>query len=101
MNPIAQLALERARASISTKPAVSIQAAQPLPQLVISGPINYVMEREGRAFALDVVKSLGSSIRNPLVVANTIRNLTMTATAQPSSYASGIRQVIDLLKEVS
>ena len=54
-----------------------------------------------RSYAVDVVRSLGSSIRNPLVVASTIRNLTMTARDQPSNHASGIKQVIDLLKEAT
>lgn len=58
-----------------------------------------LLELKGRSYAVDIVRSLGSSIRNPLVVASTIRNLTMTATGQPSNHASGIKQVIDLLKE--
>ena len=87
MNLLAQQALDRAR-----------ESAPPPPDLVITGPINRVMELEGRRYAEEVVKSLGSSIRNPLVVAGTIRNLTLNATAQPSSYASGIKQIIDLLK---
>lgn len=96
MNPIAQRALDRARQS--TAPTAPDQPAPPLPELVITGPINRVMELEGKRYALDVVRSLGSSIRNPLVVASTIRNLTLTAIDQPSSYASGIKQVIDVLK---
>jgi len=98
MNPIAQRALDRARESVAPTPIVPIQAAPPLPALVITGPINRVMELEGKRYALDVVRSLGSSIRNPLVVVNAIRNLTLTAVDQPSSYASGIKQVIDVLK---
>ena len=98
MNSIAQRALDRARETSSPALIVPIKAAPPQPELVITGPINRVMEVEGRRYALDVVRSLGASIRSPLVVASTIRNLTMTATAQPSSYVSGIKQVIDLLK---
>lgn len=98
MNPIAQRALDRARESVTPTPIVPIQAAPPLPDLVITGPINRVMELEGKRYALDVVRSLGSSISNPLVVASTIRNLTLTAVDQPPSYASGIKQVIDVLK---
>lgn len=99
MNSLAQHALDRARETYASTLIIPIQTSPPLPHLVITGPINRVMEQEGRRYALDVVKSLGASIRNPLVVANTIRNLTMTAAAQPSSYASGIKQVIDVLKE--
>lgn len=101
MNSIAQRALVRAREipeATLTVPAASSPLA---PELVITDPINRVMKPEGRSYAVDVVRSLGSSIRNPLVVASTIRNLTMTATGQPSSHASGIKQVIDLLKEAT
>ena len=101
MSSIAQRALNRAReipAAALVAPAASFP---PAPELVITGPINRVMELEGRSYAVDVLRSLGSSIRNPLVVASTIRNLTMTATGQPSSHASGIKQVIDLLKEAT
>ena len=101
MNPVAQQALDRARESVPPAPIVPIQAAPPLPELAITGPINRVMELEGKRYAEEVVKSLGSSIRNPLVVASTIRNLTLNATAKPSSYVSGIKQIIDLLKGAS
>ena len=98
MNPVAQRALDRARESPPPALIVPIQAAPPLPELVITGPINRVMELEGKRFALEVVQALGSSIRNPSVVKQVIGNLTRTAVAQPSSYASGIKLVIDLLK---
>lgn len=98
MNPIAQRALDRARETSLPALIVPVKAAQPLPELVITGPINRVMELEGKSYALDVVRSLGSSIRNPLVVASTIHNLTLTAAGQPSSYAGGIKQVLDVLK---
>ena len=98
MNPLAQQALDRARESAAPALIAPIQAAPPLPELVITGPINRVMELEGKRYAEEVVKSLGSSIRNPLVVASTIRNLTLNAAAKPSSYASGIKQIIDALR---
>ena len=101
MNSIAQRALDRAREIPAETLIVPVASSPPVPELVITGPINRVMELEGRSYAVDVVRSLGSSIRNPLVVASTIRNLTMTATGQPSSHASGIKQVIDLLKEAT
>ena len=99
MNSIAQRALDRAREIPAVAVVTPTQAAIALPEIVIAGPINRVMQLEGQRFALDVVRSLGSSISNPLVIANTIRNLTTTATASPSSYASGIKQVTDLLKD--
>lgn len=73
-------------------------APVPLPQIVITGPINRVMEIEGRNYALEVVRSFGASLRRPDIAAKAIANLTRTATAMPSSYASGIKQVIDLLE---
>ena len=99
MNSIAQRALDRARDIPAAEVIAPVQAEMVLPEIVIDGPINRVMQFEGPRFAVDVVKSLGSSISNPLVIASTIRNLTMTATASPSSYASGIKLVTDLLRE--
>ena len=98
MNPIAQRSLDRARETPASKLLPPIQSCEPLPDLVITGPINRVMELEGKRFALEVVQALGSSISNPSVVKQVIDNLTRTAVAQPSSYASGIKLVIDLLK---
>lgn len=99
MNSIAQRALDRARDIPAVEVIAPAQAAIAMPEIVISGPINRVMQLEGQRFAVDVVKSLGSSISNQLVIGSTIRNLTTTATASPSSYASGIKLVTDLLKE--
>lgn len=98
MNPVAQRALDCARESAPPALIVPVKAVSPLPELVITGPINRVMELEGKRFALELVQALGSSIRNPSVVKQVIGNLTRTAIAQPSSYASGIKLVIDLLK---
>ena len=44
MNPIAQRALDRAQETPSPALIVPVKAAQPLPELVITGPINRVME---------------------------------------------------------
>lgn len=98
MNPIAQRSLDRARETPASNLLPPIQSCEQLPDLVITGPINRVMELEGKRFALEVVQALGSSISNPSVVKQVIDNLTRTAVAQPSSYASGIKLVIDLLK---
>ncbi|NMZ78441.1 hypothetical protein HBO26_03850 [Pseudomonas mandelii] len=56
------------------------------------------MELEGKRYALEVVRSFGASLRRPDIAAKAIANLTRTAAAMPSSYASGIKQVIDLLQ---
>lgn len=100
MNSLAQQALERARKAPAPASRLlpPVLANESLPDLVITGPINKVMQREGRQFALEAVRDLGTSIRNPVVVEKVIANLTRTAVAQPSSYASGIKQVIDALK---
>ncbi len=65
MNPIAQRALDRARETSAPALIAPTQAALPLPELIITGPINRVMELEGKRYALDVVRAAGSSIRNP------------------------------------
>ena len=101
MNPVAQRALDRARETSAPALIAPTQANSPLPELVITGPINRVMELEGKRYALDVVQAFGSSIRDPKVAAKAIRDLTTTAVAQPSSYASGIKQIIDVLKGAS
>ncbi|WP_257605326.1 hypothetical protein [Pseudomonas sp. UMAB-40] len=110
MNSIAQQALASALGKAMPAPTgkspetldfVEVQSPIPvysLPQIVITGPINRVMEIEGRNYALGVVRSFGASLRRPDVAAKAIANLTRTAAAMPSSYASGIKQVIDLLQ---
>lgn len=98
MNPIAQRALDRTRETSAPALIAPTQANSPLPDLVITGAINRVMELEGKRYALDVVRAAGSSIRKPEAAAKIVRDLTITAAAQPSSYASGIKQIIDLLK---
>ena len=98
MNSLPQQALDRARVKPVSKLLPKILAIEPIPELVITGPINRVMELEGKRYALDVVRAAGSSIRKPEAAAKIVRDLTITAAAQPSSYASGIKQIIDLLK---
>lgn len=110
MNPIAMRALEQAltrAAAPIPKPAPTakllppILANEPLPELVITGPINRVMELEGKRYALEFVRALGSSVQREPVRTKAIADLTRYAVAQPSSVASGIKQVIDVLKEAS
>ena len=76
-------------------------ASPPLPDLVITGPINRVMELEAKRWALDFVQSLGASIRREPTRTKAIADLTRYAVAQPSSVASGVKIVIDLLKGAS
>ena len=78
---------------------VQVLANPPLPEIIITGPINRVMELEGKRYAVDVVQPAGADIRRPQVVEKIIRNLTTYAAQQPSSVASGVKIVIDLLKE--
>lgn len=70
----------------------------PLPQIVITGPINLVMELEGKRYALEFVRGLGASIRREPVRTKAIADLTRYAAQRPSSVASGVKIVIDLLK---
>lgn len=75
-----------------------VLANEPLPELVITGPINRVMELEGKRFAVDFVQGLGPSIRREPVRTKAIADLTRYAAQQPASVASGAKIVIDLLK---
>ena len=101
MNPIAQRALDRARETPASKLLPPIQSSEPLPDLVITGPINRVMELEAKRWALDFVQGLGPSIRREPIRTKAIADLTKYAVAQPSSVASGVKIVIDLLKGAS
>ncbi|MCS3839428.1 hypothetical protein HNR03_004039 [Pseudomonas sp. JAI111] len=99
MNSLAQQALDRARhPAPAQKLFPPIVANEPLPDLVITGPINRVMELEGKRYALEHVRGLGASIRREPVRTKAIADLTRYAAAQPSSYASGVKIVIDVLK---
>ncbi|WP_223513884.1 hypothetical protein [Pseudomonas sp. GL-R-26] len=110
MNSIAQQALASALGKAlpaptgkpqQTRAATEVPSAYgpvPLPQIVITGPINRVMELEGKRFALEFVRGLGASIRREPIRAKAIADLTRYAAVQPSSVASGVKIVIDLLK---
>lgn len=101
MNPIAQRALDRARETPAPALLRPILANPPLPELVITGPINRVMELEGKRFATDFVLALGSSVQRQPIRTKAIADLTRYAAQQPSSVASGVKIVIDLLKEAA
>ena len=75
-----------------------IVANEPLPELVITGPINRVMELEGKRWATDFVQGLGASVRREPVRTKAIADLTRYAVQQPASVASGVKIVIDMLK---
>jgi hypothetical protein len=100
MNSLAQQALDRARQAPAraSKLLPPVLANEPLPDLVITGPINRVMELEGKRYAVGFVQGLGASIRRELTRTKAIADLTRYAAAQPSSVASGVKIVIDMLK---
>lgn len=102
MNSLAQQALDRARKAVpASKLLPPVLANEPLPELVITGPINEVMQREGKRYALEFVRALGSSVRRKPIRTKAIADLTRYAAAQPSSVASGVKIVIDVLKGAS
>jgi hypothetical protein len=110
MNSIATRALASALGKALPAPAVKAQQTLapaedkrafgpvPLPQLEITGPINKVMELEGKHYALEFVRALGASVRRAPVREKAIADLTRYAAQQPSSVASGVKIVIDVLK---
>ena len=113
MNSLAQQALARAlgkalSAPTAKTPQVQVPAEDkrafgpvPLPQLEITGPINKVMELEGKHYALEFVRALGASVRRAPIREKAIADLTRYAAVQPSSVASGVKIVIDVLKGAS
>lgn len=107
MNPTAFKALadalDRQFQAPAPKPKVipPVLANEPLPALVITGPINRVMELEGKRFAVEFVQGLGPSIRREPTRTKAIADLTRYAATRPSSVASGVKIVIDMLKGAS
>lgn len=104
MNPLTFRTLEEAFAGRAPVPAPipelipPVQASPPLPEIVITGPINRVMELEGKRWATDFVQALGASIRREPVRTKAVADLTRYAATRPSSVASGVKIVIDMLK---
>ena len=110
MNSIAQQALASALGKALSAPTAKAQKTLapaednraygpvPLPQLNIVGPINRVMELEGKRFALEFVRALGASVRRAPVREKAIADLTRYAQQQPASVASGVKIVIDVLE---
>jgi hypothetical protein len=110
MKSLAQQALARALGHVTPAPTEKPQQTRgltdvsnskqpdPLLQLNITGPINRVMELEGKRYALEFVRGLGASIRRAPIREKAVADLTRYAAAQPSSVASGVKIVIDLLK---
>lgn len=105
MNPTALKALadafDRQFQAPQPKPKLipATLANEPLPELIITGPINRVMELEGKRYAVDFVQGLGASIRREPVRVKAIADLTRYAASRPASVASGVKIVIDMLKE--
>ena len=101
MNSLAQQALDRARQAPAraSKLLPPVLVNEPLPDLVITGPVNRVMEISGKKYALEHVRGLGASIRRQPVREKAVADLTRYALQQPPSVASGVKIVIDLLKE--
>jgi hypothetical protein len=100
MNSIATRALASALSRAQSTPAENQRAlpAAQVSDLVITGPINKVMELEGKRYAFEFVRGLGASIRREPIRAKAIADLTRYAVQQPSSEASGVKIVIDVLK---
>lgn len=104
MNSLAEQALEHARMRlvgqakkrpISTVAKINMPAPAPVRclELVVDGPINHFMFLEGRAWAIDMVKSLRAS-----PAAQVIKRLTGAAVNRPGSYAAGTQSVITALE---
>ena len=104
MNPTAFKALadalDRQFQAPKPKPKLipPVLANEPLPELVITGPINRVMELEGKRYAVEFVQGLGASVRREPVRIKAVADLTRYAAQQPASVASGVKIVIDMLK---
>lgn len=104
MNSLALRALDRARQRVSGQTAKRSAAASAVVQpsvvrsleVVIDGPINHFMFLEGRAWAVEMVKSLRAS-----PVETVIERLSGAASGRPGSYAAGIDSVIRQLKGAS
>lgn len=103
MSSLAEQALERARLRLagqaSKQPTSEVAKLSPPSaaparslEVVVDGPINHFMFLEGRAWAIDMVKSLRAS-----PAAQVIERLRGAAVNRPGSYAAGIKSVIDAL----
>lgn len=105
MSIIAEMALRRARGrlnSVQSRASAKAPASTPVPprpnldqvEVSASGPINRLMFVEGRAWAIELVRSLRES---PAAVV--IDRLARAAAGRPGSYVAGIQSVITELKE--
>lgn len=102
MSSLAEQALEHARqrlaGRVNKRPApVVTKVSAPAPsvrslEVVVDGPINHFMFLEGRAWAIDMLKSLRAS-----PAAQVVERLRGAAVNRPGSYAAGIKSVIDAL----
>lgn len=105
MSIIAEMALRRARGrlnSVQSRASAKAPASTPVPppprldqvEAPASGPINRLMLAEGRAWAIDLVRSLRESPADVV-----IDRLARAAAGRPGSYVAGIQSVITELKE--
>lgn len=107
MNSIAQQALDRALGKAlptptdkhqQTRVSDEVQACKSitsLSKIVITGPINRVMELEGKRYALEFVRSLGSSIRREPIRTKAIADLTKYAAMQRGQRREDCHRLIE------
>ncbi|VVM39658.1 hypothetical protein PS619_00217 [Pseudomonas fluorescens] len=77
MNSLANKALPRALGRALSAPTEKQGARpEPVPDLVITVPINRVMQLEGKRYAMDFVRGLGAAIRREPVRTKAIPGLT-------------------------
>jgi len=104
MSSLAEQALEHARLRLAGRPGkrltstvakitiapqeVSVRSLE----VVVDGPINHFMFLEGRAWALELVKSLRASSLDQVMT-----RLAGAARNRPGSYAAGIKSISDAL----
>ncbi|MEQ7921177.1 hypothetical protein ABQX22_18415 [Xanthomonas sp. WHRI 1810A] len=113
MSSLAELALEHARLRLAGLPISSARPPKPRPtsagkkidtlppvtvtvrslDVVVTGPVNHFMFLEGRAWAIEMVKSLRASSAHDVIY-----RLARAAQHRPASYAAGIKSVIDQLE---
>jgi hypothetical protein len=107
MSSLAEQALEHARLRLAGRHgkrptstgAKIINAPQEVSvrslDVVVDGPINHFMFLEGRAWALELVKSLRASSLDQVIT-----RLAGAAQNRPGSYAAGIKSIADALLSV-
>lgn len=98
MNPTAQAALSKARQSVSVFSTETAVRRQPVPVLVVHGPINEYMLRAAREEAVATVRSLRNTLNGPDGIAKIVDALKRTAAGRPGSHVAGYLDVIQMLE---